>query len=180
MRIRHLCFSLACFLAVLPACREEPRDAALLEEEPLVDTLRTAFLSMKTAWESGQMDRVLDMLHPLQAEKLAQHARERGYTSAEPLLRSLFGPWPDPDTLTLVEVKLVREFARLTFTGSAAPLYGEPDRIRYTLLLYRRCDGHWKLNGITALERRQRDPFGNEITVHETDLPPSMRFPKCL
>lgn len=144
----------------------------------LADSLTAVFDDLKEAWQENRSVEFFDLLDPAQAGKLLAVARQHGYASIRPLIGWQFGSWPDLDTLNFRELKEAQDYARLTFTGSGRKASYFPARIKYTFLLFRRTGGSWKLAAITSLEKQKRDRYGYEITYHETELPPKLRFPR--
>jgi hypothetical protein len=69
-------------------------------------------------------------------------------------------------------------YARLTMVGPGTRIGQDRERRRYTFLLFKRDGARWKLSAMSTLEKERYDPYGYEITYHETDLPPKLRFPR--
>lgn len=147
---------------------------------PVVDTLRGIFEDLHGAMLARDQDRFFSLLDPTEGAKLQKLVRQYGYLSLKSYIERQFAQWPDLDTLSVYEIKEGGDYLRLTLTGPGTRFgYREP-RIRYTFLLFRRHGDSWRLAAVTDLESEQFDPYGYgyEKHVHETDLPPKLRFPR--
>ncbi len=95
-----------------------------------------------------------------------------------PYLEARFGGWPNPDTLLLEDLTVEPPFARIALAGEASHIGANVERIRYTFLLFRRVKSAWKLAGVSAIEKDRYDRYGTELGYFETELPPTLRFPR--
>lgn len=175
-------------LAALPAlllglaCSEAQNitDAPRSEKPPMVDTLRGVFDELQQAVLQGQPERFSALLDPAQADTLNKLIRKHGYLSLKSYIERQFARWPNLDTLALYEIKQSGPYVRLTYAGPGTSFGRRQERVRYTFLLFKRLSGDWRLAAVTDLERDRYDPYGYgyELSYHETDLPPRLRFPR--
>jgi hypothetical protein len=151
------------------------------DKPPVVDTLRTLFEELQQAMLLGDQTQFFSLLDPVQADSLQKLVRRHGYTSLKTYIERRFAYWPNLDTMELYEVKASGDYIRLTYAAPGTSFgYREP-RVRYTFLLFRRVSGEWKMAAATGLECPRYDPYGYgyPVTVHETDLPAKLRFPRA-
>jgi len=183
--MRHLGLLLTCVIILTgaTACewRLEPPPTSQVEVTPLVDTLQAVFIDLHEATLTGDNEQFFGLLDPNESEELKRLVKQYGYISLKTYLERQFAQWPDLDTLELTEVRQAGRYARLTYSGFGTRFGYKAPRIRYTFLLYRRHVDGWRLTAVTDIERDQFDPYGYgyEFTVHETDLPPKLRFPRA-
>jgi len=167
-------------VALCLTCRHEPATESIPDPSPVVDTLKTLFAELQESLNDGSPNRFFDMIDPREMTELRQLVRQHGYLSLTSYIKRQFRQWPDLDTLALAEVKQSGDYLRLTFAGPGTRFgYREP-RVRYTFLLFHRYDRGWLLAALTDIENDKYDPYGYETSYHETDLPPLLRFPRCL
>lgn len=155
-------------------------DAPSPTQPPVVDTLRAVFDELQQAVLQGQPERFKSLLDPVQADTLRKLIRKHGYLSLRSYIERQFANWPNLDTLELCEVKQEGGYIRLAYKGPGTKFGYRRPRVRYTFLLYRQTREKWRLAAVTGIEREQYDPYGYgyELTYHETDLPPKLRFPR--
>ncbi len=148
---------------------------------PTVDTLRAIFEELHQAMLLGDQERFFSMLAPAEAANLQKLVERHGYLSLKSYIERQFANWPNLDTMMLFEVRESGEYLRLTYAAPGTSFGYKEERLRYTFLLFKRDGGSWKLAAVTDLEKAQFDPYGYgyELTVHETDLPPKLRFPRA-
>ncbi|HOD66293.1 MAG TPA: hypothetical protein PLR32_03850 [candidate division Zixibacteria bacterium] len=166
--------ALACSVA-------ENRTAAPHSElPPVIDTLRGLFDELQQAVLQGQPERFSALLDPAQADTLEKLIRKHGYLSLRSYIERQFARWPNLDTLQLYEIKESGDYIRLTYAGPGTSFGAHRERVRYTFLLYKRIKGTWRLAAVTDFESDRYDPYGYgcELSYHETDLPPRLRFPR--
>ncbi len=170
---------LLCLVVLAANCRQaKDNDEEHTSVPPIVDTLRTVFYDIRDAVRYNKPDRFFSYLDPDEYQNLQQLATSRGYTSLASYINRQFRNWPDPDTLSLHEIKRSGDLIRLAFAGAARLTRSDERRLRYTFFLFRKQDEQWKLVAMSDLETPRIDPYGNEMTFHETDLPSKLRFPR--
>ncbi|MFQ5499386.1 MAG: hypothetical protein ACE5FH_06915 [Candidatus Zixiibacteriota bacterium] len=145
----------------------------------MADSLITSFHQLRGLVTQSDTGRLESYLDELQLAELRQLARKRGFFSFRSFLRHQAQGWPNLDTLSLVEIRNVHRYVRLSFQGSADWSHTRTASSIYTYLLYRQTDDGWRLAGMTDIERARVDQYGYRISVHETDLPPRLRFPRA-
>lgn len=149
-----------------------------LPPPPLVDTLAGIFDEVRQAALDNDAKKFLSMLDPVQADDLERLSQRNGFKSLRTYLETQFVNWPDIDTMTYGNLVTWNEYARLHYTGGGTRIGHRTKKTRYTCFLFRRHDSGWKLEAMTALEKDSYDPYGWAIVLHETDLPPKLRFPR--
>jgi hypothetical protein len=147
---------------------------------PLADSLMSIFVDMTEAVRGNEPDRFFELVHPDEVHNLQAISRKHGYSSLKAYLRSQLHGWPDPDTLVFADITTTGSYARLALTGPGSRLGWGEERVRYTFLLFKRDGTQYKLAAMTGFEKERYDLYGHEITYHETDLPPKLRFPRLL
>ena len=145
---------------------------------PMVDSLLATYAAVREAAESSDVDRLLALMEPGDADMLRSQAPKHGYNSLRSYLSYQMSGWPDPDTLSIIGVKRYGRFARLTFAGQAVPATWKSSAIRYTMILFKEHNGQWRFSAITNVEKDRYDHYGQEITFQDTDYPPKFRFPR--
>ncbi|MBD3401885.1 hypothetical protein GF420_03240 [candidate division GN15 bacterium] len=148
-------------------------------QEPLADSLIDLFKGMSISVSHNRPDIFQAFLHPEAEGELLMRTRSYGFESLMTYLRSHAGDWPDPDTLVVSDVVADSTSARLTLVGPGRHWGSGPERLRYTFLLFRQSDKGWRLLALSSLEKERTDPYGYPISYHETELPPSLRFPRA-
>ena len=123
-------------------------------------------------------DRFLALLDPTEKEDLADLTRRHGFSSLRTYLERQFVNWPDVDTLTYGGLTNTGNYARLTLVGRGSSFGRGGEKVRYTFLLFRRGQACWGLTAMASLEKERFDRYGYEVSYHETDLPPKLRFPR--
>jgi hypothetical protein len=159
--------------AVFALAQEEPPKQV---EGPQVDSLVATFKGMSVAIKYNRPDVFIAFLDPHAEGKLQMATQRFGYTSLKNYLVNQSGVWPDPDTLLVTDLVTEDEYARLTFIGYGRGSSNE--MYRYTFALFRRTDHGWRLSALSWLEKPSVDRYGYPVTYHETELPPSLRFPR--
>jgi len=145
---------------------------------PLADTLWGEFSELTSALMEHRLNDFFALVDPDEAVKLQQITRQHGYSSLKAYLENQLRGWPDPDTLAFSDVISTEQYARLTIVGSGCSFRRGEQRLRYTFLLFKRSNEQWKLAAMSTLEKDRYDPYGYEISYHETDLPSRLRFPR--
>lgn len=170
----------ACLVLACGPSGEVPQAAAAT---PLADTLMSVFAEITRTigvTGAGCPDEFFQYVHPDEVAKLQQIALRHGYSSLKAYLNNQLRGWPDPDTLILSGVVDNGIYARLALVGNGTTFGHGKHQRRYTFLLFKKCDGGWKLAAMAALEKDAQDIYGNVMTYHETDLPSTLRFPRLL
>ncbi|MBU8933980.1 MAG: hypothetical protein KOO62_08220 [candidate division Zixibacteria bacterium] len=174
MKIRTLIF--LGLLLITSGCKQKQDLPAV---PMVVDSLKATFSELKQAAMEHNEERFFALLDPTEAADLQILARQHGYVSISSYIRQHYHNWPDLDTLNYRELKASGDYIRLSLSGPGTNLGRQQSQVRHTFLLFRNHPGGWTLAGMSNLETPDRDRYGNEITVHETDLPPNLRFPRC-
>lgn len=139
--------------------------------------LKDTFEQVKLAAQEHDEERFFSLLDPSESTELRVLAQRHGYTSLTSYISYQFSNWPDLDTLRFQDLQTSGDYLRLSMSGPGQSLRRE-NQIRYTFLLFRNHPTGWKLAGMCSLENPGFDRYGNPMTVHETDLPPFLRFPR--
>lgn len=177
MQIASLMLLVLTVTVPLSQCREEPLELKR-PGLPMVDSLLACYSAARKAAERSDEETLLALMEPQDALLLRALAVRHGYSSLRSyLFNSMYG-WPDPDTLSIVDVKRYGEYARLTLAGTATASTSEYHVIRYTAIMFKEHDSQWRLSAITSIERDRYDLFGQEMGIHDTDFPPRFRFPR--
>ena len=165
---------------LLGACshRGLNQTSASTAKPPLVDTLVTIFRDLQKAALSNRPDELAGFLDSAEARRFKSARKLYGVSGLTPYLEARFGGWPNPDTLLLEDLTVEPPFARIALAGEASHIGANVERIRYTFLLFRRVKSAWKLAGVSAIEKDRYDRYGTELGYFETELPPTLRFPR--
>jgi hypothetical protein len=145
---------------------------------PLADTLTTLFVDAHEAVRNNDPDRFLALLDPAEKEHLADLTEKYGFSSLRTYLEHHFVNWPDLDTLDYGGLINTGNYARLTLVGNGSSFGRGGEKLCYTFLLFRHGRAGWGLTAMASLEKERFDRFGYEVTYHETELPPKLRFPR--
>lgn len=165
-------------LGTIPSCQMARTEISAASPPPLADSLMSVFGELHQAVLQDDLDRFLTILDPVEAANLKSLTRQRGFGSLAAYLRTQFSNWPELDTLQFESLVEERGYARLALIGPGSRLGFKTERTRYTFLLFKSRDQDWKLSAMTTIEKDRYDLYGHEITYHETDLPPRLRFPR--
>ncbi len=169
-------------LAVSLACSEAQNQTSVpVSTQPaVVDTLRVIFDELQQAVLLGQPERFRNLLDPAQADTLRKLIRKHGYLSLRSYIERQFANWPNLDTLELYQIKQSGDYVRLAYKGPGSHFGHRQPWVRYTFLLFKHHRESWRLAGVSSIEAEQFDPYGYgyELSYHETDLPPRLRFPR--
>ena len=163
---------------LLSACPKSPQTAQIQPRPALADTLVSIFEQLKQAARTNQVDEFLDLLDTVEARQLKGKASLNGFRSLRTYVEHQFEHWPDPDTMSYVDLVTGRDYARLGLQGFAARLGPHRERVRWTFLLFRRDEDQWRLSAMSSMEKGRFDRYGTELTYLETELPPRLRFPR--
>ena len=168
------------FLVITVQRCTTPTEPAEADQPPaLADTLVSIFSQLKEAAKTNKVDEFLSLLDTIEARKLRAQVARNGFKSLRTYIEHQFESWPDPDTLSFVDLVTEKDYARLALEGEASRLGTRQERVRWTFLLFRRSeDNFWRLSAMSSLESRRFDRYGTELTYLETDLPPRLRFPR--
>ncbi|UCC44445.1 MAG: hypothetical protein JSU65_00500 [Candidatus Zixiibacteriota bacterium] len=148
------------------------------ENVALADSLRAVFQEVRVAMIDGRPEEFLALLDQEEIPELKRLARKHGFRSLKTYLGSRYANWPDLDTLRYGGLVTSPGYARLTLVGTGESFGQTRERLRYTVLLFRYQADGWKLAATATFDLDRYDPYGHEITYHETDLPPKLRFPR--
>lgn len=177
MHILALLFTILLVTSPVSQCSKQPLPI-LRPDDPLTTTLLQTYNDLRKAAEDSNLDSVIMMLDPIDANSLRAMTRKNGYNSLRSYLSNRMSGWPDPDTLSILEVTSNDKLARLTLAGMGNLVSSPSDRICYTGILFRRQPDGWSVAAITSIEKDRYDHFGQEMNFHETDYPPRFRFPR--
>lgn len=169
-------------LALGLACSEAQNQTGVpASTQPvIVDTLRVIFDELQQAVLQGQPEKFRSLLDPAQADTLRKLIRKHGYLSLRSYIERQFANWPNLDTLELYQIRQSGSYVRLAYKGPGSNLGHRQPWVRYTFLLFKQHQDRWRLAAVTSIEAEQYDPYGYgyELSYHETDLPPRLRFPR--
>ncbi len=174
MRFQKLLLPGLILLLITGGCQQQNEQPAA----PLVvDSLKTTFAEVKRAALEHDEERFFNLLDPSESADLQLLAKRHGYISLHSYIGHQFSNWPDLDTLSFRDLRTSGDYIRLSMSGPGHRLRRQT-QVRYTFLLFRNHPDGWRLAGMSNLENPGFDQYGHEITVHETDLPPRLRFPR--
>ena len=145
-----------------------------------VDSLALRFHFFRDAVLHRQTNEFKKLIDSRLSSELTFRAKKSRFTSSVQFFKWQNPNLPSLDTLQFYELRESGEYRRLTYTGNILSFANQDIRIRYTYLLYRLDRDDWRLSGIVSVDHDRYDSYGRELTIHETDLPSSMRFPKVL
>lgn len=145
----------------------------------LADTLVTIFEELKQAAQADHSESFLGMLDTASAAQFDAQASRIGFRSLRTYVEHQFQNWPDPDTLSFVDLKTENDYARLGLQGSAGRIGVREDRVRWTFLLFRKESDEWRLAAVSSMEKGKFDRYGTRLSYFETELPPRLRFPRA-
>jgi hypothetical protein len=165
-------------LFIANACRTLD-DPGTVTEPPLADTLRAVFADMTTAITGGRADDFFKLMHPDDTAALRAICHQYGYSSLKAYLEGQMHGWPKVDTLSFADLVTTGPYARLALWGPGTSLGRDRSFIRYTFLLFKQHRHQWRLSAMSTLEKERSDPYGYQITYHETELPSKLRFPRA-
>ena len=148
------------------------------EDIALADSLRTIFQEVRAAMIEGQPEAFLALLDKGEVPEMRRLARRHGFRSLKTYFGSRYANWPDLDTLRYGGLVTSPGYARLALVGTGESYGRAREPLRYTFLLFRLHADGWKLAASATFDMDRYDPYGHEITYHETDLPPKLRFPR--
>jgi len=174
--VKKLIYIFLVLLIIASGCRHN-------QELPIVpmvvDSLKATFAELKEAAIEHNEKRFFALLDSSEAADLQVLARQHGYVSLSSYIGQRYFEWPDLDTLRFCEMKTSGDYIRLSLSGPGTRIWRRQPQIRYIFLLFRNHPSGWKLVGMSNFETPSHDLYGDEITVHETDLPSKLRFPRC-
>ena len=166
----------------LRSCAVSPEKIVLppqsTEDIGLADSLRTVFQEVRAAMIEGNPEEFLALLDQEEVPEMRRLARKHGFRSLKTYFGSRYANWPDLDSLRYGGLVTSRGYARLALVGTGESSSPGRERLRYTFFLFRLQADGWKLAASTTFDMDRYDPYGHEITYHETDLPPKLRFPR--
>ncbi len=145
-----------------------------------VDSLALRFHFFRDAvlhLQTGEFKKLIDSRL---SSELSRQAKKSRFSSSLQYFKWQNPHLPALDTLQFYEIQESGVYRRIAYTGNILTFANQENRIRYTYLLYHRESKDWKLSGLASVDCDRYDSFGRELTIHETDLPSSMRFPKVL
>lgn len=146
----------------------------------LSDSLHQVYDSLMNAsikQDDATIERLLDSR---EAAKLKKIARRFGHKNISSYLSSRIRKWPDLDTLIFQDIQIGDNYARLSYSHDYKALGENRERVLHTFILFHRQNSRWQYVTMTMLERERFDMYGYERDVHETDLPPLLRFPRII
>jgi len=152
--------------------------SADVRQSPLVDTLVTIFRDLQKASLSNRPEELVGFLDSAEARRFKSARKLYGDSGLRQYLEARFGGWPNPDTMLLEDLTVEPPFARIALAGEGAYMGANVERIRYTFLLFRRVKTGWKLASVSTIEKDRYDRYGTELGYFETELPPTLRFPR--
>ena len=145
----------------------------------VVDSLKATFAELRQAAIEHDEERFFALIDPTEGADLQTLACRHGYSSLSSYIGRHFYNWPDLDTLNYRDLKTSGDYIRLSLSGPGTGMERRQAQVKHTFLLFRNYSGGWKLVGMSNLEGPSHDRYGYENTIHETDLPPNLRFPRC-
>ncbi len=174
MEIQKLILPVLISFVVSPGCQQNAEPIAT----PLVvDSLKATFEEVRQAALEHDEKRFFSLLDPTESADLQVLARRHGYASLTSYIGHHYSNWPNLDTLRFRGLRSSGDYIRLSMSGPGSRLRHQA-QVRHTFILFRSHPEGWRLAGMSNLENLGYDQYGHEVTVHETDLPPSLRFPR--
>lgn len=166
-------------LLVLSACGEQKVGRTSADQTPaLADTLVSVFQALDRAVREDRIEAYLNLLDTAEAARLKSLAKNSSLENLWTYLKHRFSSWPDPDTLTYVDLVQYNDYVRLTLAGHGLQFGYREERVSYTFMLFRKQAGSWRLTAFSQFEKERFDPYGTELSYFETELPPKLRFPR--
>jgi hypothetical protein len=157
--------------------KDEPsaQEAAV---DPLIDSLADVYRGARRAALAHDRAAFFELLDSAKAASLSKTARKYGYDAVDSYIAHRVSSWPELDTLEFHESKDCENYVRLTYHGPVQTFGFQDARVMYTFLLFKRYGNHWRLTAMSSLQKDQYGLYGYELSYHETDLPPQLRFPR--
>ncbi len=146
--------------------------------DPLIDSLADVYRGARRAARAHDRAAFFELLDSAKAASISKTARKYGYNAIDSYIAHRVSSWPELDTLKLHESKDCEDYVRLTYLGPVQTFGFQDARVMYTFLLFKRCGNHWRLTAMSSLQKDQYGLYGYELSYHETDLPPQLRFPR--
>ena len=176
----HRLAGILLLLSILICSCSSQEKAERVETRPaLADTLVSVFEQLKQAALVNQSGSFLDMLDTVSAKQFQAKASRIGFSSLRTYVEHQFQNWPDPDTMSFVDLVAESDYARLSLQGSAGRFGSRRDRIRWTFLLFHKEADSWRLSAVSSMEKGRFDRYGTKLSYFETELPPRLRFPRA-